>query len=84
MPSIPLSKVPLCSSKQIAAALVRLGAKAGKSKGTSHQFFHRSDASRRRHGGVLVMGQSEIPRGTLRSLLQQLDISLEEFLGALS
>jgi predicted RNA binding protein YcfA (HicA-like mRNA interferase family) len=32
---------------------------------------------------VVVLGKREIPRGTLRSILRQLDISLNDFLKAL-
>ena len=33
--------------------------------------------------GVVVVGKPQIPRGTLRSILTSLEITLEEFLDAL-
>lgn len=81
---MPARQVPLCSSRQVIKALERLGCYPGKAKRSSHQSYHRVDPI---NGRVLsapvVLGKREIPRGTLRSILTLLDISLTDFLDAL-
>jgi predicted RNA binding protein YcfA (HicA-like mRNA interferase family) len=64
--------------------LVRLGCYAGKAKRSSHQSYHRVDpVTKRVLSAPVVLAKKEIPRGTLRSILTLLDISLEDFLDAL-
>ena len=76
-------RVPLCSSAQITAALRRLGCYPGTAHGGSHRAYHR----RRSDGHILtspvVLGKREVSRGTLRSILELLEISLDEFMDAL-
>ena len=80
MPSIPLSRLPLCSSHQIITAIERLEAYPGESKRGSHASYHRRTSDGRMVTGVVVLGRREVPKTTLKGLLTNLDISLEDFL----
>ncbi|MCH9040422.1 MAG: type II toxin-antitoxin system HicA family toxin [Chloroflexi bacterium] len=61
----------------------RLGCAPGRSKSGSHQSYHRVNSECRKLVGVVVLGKKEVPKGTLRSILNQLDISLDDFLTSL-
>jgi predicted RNA binding protein YcfA (HicA-like mRNA interferase family) len=82
MPEGP-TRIPLCSSTQITATLRRLGCYPGAARRGSHLAYHR----RRSDGHILtapvVLGKREVSRGTLRSILELLEISLDEFMEAL-
>ena len=71
-------QLPLCSSRQVVSALKRLGFKRGKAGKGSHQSYVRGSAV-----VIVIEGKKEIPRGTLKSILQQAGVSEEEFLRAL-
>ena len=79
---MPFSQLPLCSSRQLIAAIERLGAFPGKKTSGSHASYHRQTEN-----GILtatvVLGKREIPRSVVRSILKQLQISVEDFVGAL-
>ena len=68
-----------CSSRQLVAALVRLGCYYEKSGSSSHRTYRR----RLPYGTILrapiVLGKSEVKRGTLRSILRLLQISETDF-----
>ena len=76
-------RVPLRSSNQILNALKRLGVREGKARSTSHLFLHRDLPDGRKLSRPLPMGKQEVPRGTLRNILQGLEIPMEDFLDAL-
>ena len=70
-------RLPSCSSRKVIAAVVRLGASHVRTKG-SHAVYLRET----RHGprtAPIVLNKKDIPEGTLRVFLRQLDISVEEF-----
>lgn len=74
---------PLLSSDEILAALRRLGFEDGPAKGSSHLSMHRP-----REGGgndvvSVVIGEKEVPRGTLAGILDTGNITLDDFLKAL-
>ena len=75
-------RVPLRSSNQIVNALKRLGVREGKARSTSHLFLHR-DLPDGRKLSRPPMGKQEVPHGTLRNILQGLEIPMEDFLDAL-
>ena len=77
------SRLPLCSSNEVISALERLGAYAGRAKRGSHASYHLRGRDGRIRTGVVILGKREIPKGTLRYLLKNLDISVEDFLEAL-
>ena len=79
----PLSKVPLCSSVEIVRAIERLGAYRGKKKrGTHAEYCRVTDDGRLIESAVLV-GYREVARGTLKGILERLEIDLQDFLKAL-
>lgn len=74
------SKLPLISSEELAAALRSGGFEAlRKSKG-SHLMMVRPNATGGHDHVVVVLGQRQVPLGTLRGILRQGNISEEEFL----
>ncbi|MYC38028.1 MAG: addiction module toxin, HicA family [Chloroflexi bacterium] len=76
------SRLPRCSSNELINALYRLGCYRGRATRGSHQLFHR-DADGRTLTGVVVLGKREVPRRTLRNVLEQLQISPEDLRDAL-
>ena len=76
------SRLPLCSSDQLVAALVRLGCWEGRATASSHRLFHR-DVDGRIETTSVILGRREVPRGTLRSILRSLRIGADEFVAAL-
>ncbi len=77
------SELPLRSSLEVIAALIRLGCYEGKEKAGSHLLLHRQTPDGRTVTGVVVLGKREIPKGTLRNALKQLEIDASDFLEAL-
>ncbi|MCH7652149.1 MAG: type II toxin-antitoxin system HicA family toxin [Chloroflexi bacterium] len=75
-----MAQYPLCSSDQVCRALERFGCQPGKARSGSHLSYHRNHPSGRTLSAPVVLGKKEIPRGTLRSILRLLDISLDDFL----
>ena len=76
-------QIPLCSSRQLVAALERLGCYRGRAGSGSHQSYHRQLPDDTVLTAPVVLGRTEIPRGTTRSILGLLQISPEEFREAL-
>jgi predicted RNA binding protein YcfA (HicA-like mRNA interferase family) len=73
-------RVPLFSSDQICNALARAGFEQGrKSRGGSHQKWTKKTAERT-FVVIVVLGRREVPRGTLRSIIDQAGMTVEEFL----
>lgn len=71
-------KYPILSSKKIVQILLKLGFNKIGQKG-SHAKFKCNDTNRI----CIVPMHSEVARGTLKSILEQADIELEEFLNHL-
>ena len=69
----------LCSSRELTAALERLGCYPGRAARGSHLSYHRDLPNGRRLTAPVVLGLREVPRGTLRSILRLLQIDPEEF-----
>ncbi len=83
MAGMRYGQVPLRSSNQILNALKRLGVQEGRARSTSHRFLYRELPDGRKVSNPLPMGKREVPRGTLRNILEGLEIPLEDFLDAL-
>ena len=83
MSEMRYGRVPLRSSNQILNALKRLGVQEGRARSTSHRFLFRTLPDGSKPSRPLPMGEREVPRGTLRAILEGLEISLEDFLEAL-
>ena len=73
----------LCSSRELTAALERLGCYPGRAGRSSHRSYHRDMPDGRRLTAPVVLGRREVARGTLRNILRWLEISEAEFEAAL-
>lgn len=81
-----MPEVPLFSSDQIIHALVHLGfvetAASRRSRGSHHTCARLRDDGHK-NVCLVVTGKREVPRGTLRSILRQAEITVDEFIVAL-
>lgn len=75
--------LPLASSDQTVAALHRLGFFDGPAKGSSHTSMWRPRAGGGKDVTSVVLGKKEIPRGTLKGILELGNVTQAEFLAAL-
>ena len=69
-------RLPAIKDTELIKVLLKLGFVESSRKGTSHNIFKHSDGRRTtvsRHKG------KDIPRGTLRAILRDVDILPEEF-----
>ena len=73
----------LCSSRQMIAALERLGCYAGKYHSGSHRTFRRRLPDGTVVSAQVILGKREIKRGTARDILRLLQISEADFESAL-
>ncbi len=73
-------KLPLLSGREVCAALcrARFSEISGRGKG-SHLFVHRADPP----AAITIPNHKELHRGTLRAILRQADLTVEEFLALL-
>lgn len=72
-----------CSSRQLVAALERLGCYPGRANRGSHQNYYRRLPDGSEVSASIVLGKREVSTGTLRDILTRLNISREEFERAL-
>ncbi|MGD9853664.1 MAG: type II toxin-antitoxin system HicA family toxin [Planctomycetaceae bacterium] len=74
------AKLPLLSSREVCTALEKVGFQMvpGRGKG-SHVFLHRADPP----AGITVPQTNEVKRGTLRAVIRQAGLSVDEFLNLL-
>ena len=71
-----MPKLPLIKDRELIRVLKKLGFFEHSERGTSHLVFSHPDGRRTtvsRHPG------KDIPRGTLRSILRDINISIQEF-----
>jgi predicted RNA binding protein YcfA (HicA-like mRNA interferase family) len=73
-----MSKLPRLSGQQVVAALQRVGFRVRRQHG-SHIILRRDGP----FAQTVVPAHRELDRGTLRAILRQVDISVDEFLGLL-
>ena len=73
-----MARLPLCSSQQVIRALERAGFQPAHSSG-SHLVMNKW-TRRKTIIAVVVMGKSEVPRGALRKILRQAELTNREFL----
>jgi len=71
-------ELPLCSSEKIVKALERAGFRPARRSKGSHQAFIKETAERK-YITIVVLGKKEVPRGTLRAILERAGLSVEEF-----
>ena len=75
--------LPLVSSDRLVAALRRLGFTDGPYHGSSHNSMWRQRDDGGKDVAVVVLAKKEIPRGTLKAILELANVSPEEFRRAL-
>ena len=69
----------LCSSREMIAALERLGCYGGKYHSGSHRTFRRRLPDGTIASAQVLLGKRQIKRGTARSILRLLQISEADF-----
>ncbi len=77
------SNLPLRSSAQVIRALRRLGCYQVPKANGSHSLYKRDLPDGRTVMTVVIVGRQEVPKGTLRRILQELEITADEFRRAL-
>ena len=75
-----MPKLPVVKPKQLVRALIKLDFFKHRQRGTSHLIM--ADKSGRRSTIAVHYGK-DIPTGTLKAILRDLDISVETFVNAL-
>ena len=73
------SKYPILSPKEIIKALSKLGFEKVSQRGSHAKYRNQTTPVKT----VIIPMHSEIARGTLKSILEQANLSLEEFLDLL-
>ena len=70
-------RLPTLSARQVVTALAKVGFREipGRGKG-SHLFVYREDPPK----GITIPNVKELPRGTLRAIIRQADLSVDDFL----
>jgi predicted RNA binding protein YcfA (HicA-like mRNA interferase family) len=73
-------RLPFLSASDIVKALAKVGFHEipGRGKG-SHIFVHRTDPPK----GITIPSEKEVRRGTLRAIIRQADLTVEQFLALL-
>lgn len=74
-----MSDVRLCSSLDVINALKRAGFVPARRATGTHQVYVRENADGTKSVTTVVLGKKEVTRGTLRNILRQASISIEEF-----
>jgi len=75
-----MPKLPIINSRQLIKALKKLEFYKHRQRGTSHLIMVHSDG---RRTTIPVHQGKDIPQGTLKSILRDLEISIEEFINLL-
>jgi predicted RNA binding protein YcfA (HicA-like mRNA interferase family) len=73
-------RLPSLSATDIVKALAKRGFREipGRGKG-SHIFVHRADPPK----GITIPSEKEVKRGTLRAIIRQADLTVDDFLALL-
>ena len=74
-----MSKTRLFSSDEVSRAPIRAGFELRRSRG-SHRAYVRKNADGTHRTAIVIANKQEIPRGTLRSILQQAGLTEVQFL----
>ncbi|MEA3344166.1 MAG: type II toxin-antitoxin system HicA family toxin [Patescibacteria group bacterium] len=75
-----MPKLPIVNAKQLIKALNKLGFYKHRQKGTSHLILIHSD---NRRTTIPIHPGKDIPRGTLKGILKDLEISNKAFIDLL-
>ena len=74
-----MPRLPVVSSRELIRTLKKLGFVEHAERGTSHLVFSHPDGRRI----VVARHSGDIPRGTLRGIIRDLDISVADFVSFL-
>jgi predicted RNA binding protein YcfA (HicA-like mRNA interferase family) len=74
-------RLPQLTAREVTRALERAGFYIERSSGSHHLLVHRTDP--RRRTTVAYHASKDIPRGTLRNILRQAQLTTDEFLSLL-
>ena len=74
------NRLPILSYREVVKALAKVGFRevTGRGKG-SHIFVHRTNPPK----GITIPREKEIKRGTLRAIIREADLTVDEFLALL-
>lgn len=75
-----MPKLPIIKSRQLIEALKKLGFFEHRQRGTNHLIMAHTDGKR---ASIPVHPGKDIPRGTLKGILRDLEISTEELVKTL-
>lgn len=75
-----MPKLPIIKAKQLIKTLKKFGFFEHRQKGTSHLIITHSD---NRRASIPVHPGKDIPKGTLKGILRDLEIPTEEFIAFL-
>jgi predicted RNA binding protein YcfA (HicA-like mRNA interferase family) len=73
-----MKPVPLARGKDVVRALERAGFTVVRIKGSHHRLVHKDDP--KRATTVPVHASRDLPRGTLRDILEQVGLTTDEFI----
>lgn len=73
-----MSRLPALKPRQVISALERAGFQIVRIKGSHHIMIHRDD--RARMTNIPAHGSRDLPRGTLRAIIDQAGLTVDEFL----
>lgn len=76
-------QVPLCSSREIVNALIRAGFTEATTKGRGSHLSMVRATEERTYVTVVVLGKREVPRGTLKDIIEKAGLTVEEFVSYL-
>lgn len=76
-----MKPVPLLRAKDVVRALERAGFVVVRVKGSHHRMVHKDDPQRATT--VPVHAGRDLPRGTLRDIIDQAGLSVDEFIALL-
>jgi predicted RNA binding protein YcfA (HicA-like mRNA interferase family) len=75
-----MSKLPVVKDRDVVRALKRLGFMEARQQGTSHLVLRHPDG---RMASVPMHPGRDVPRGTLRAILRDIEVPVEQFVDAL-
>jgi predicted RNA binding protein YcfA (HicA-like mRNA interferase family) len=76
-----MKPVPVVSGRDVIKVLGRAGFEVVRVKGSHHRLVHRDDATRATT--VPVHANRDLPRGTLRDIIDQAGLTVDEFIALL-
>lgn len=76
-----MNRLPAVKPRDVIRALEKAGLVVARIKGSHHILVHRDDSSRITN--VPAHGSHDLPRGTLRAIIKQAGLTVDEFVALL-